>query len=147
MQALLIAFTALVGGLSAFQAGTNASLGKTIGPVQSGLTSMLLGTFSIVVLGLCLGGLAWPGAEKVAAAPWWAWLGGIMGAVLITAQLYVDQQLGSALFAAIFVTATLVTSVTLDHFGLVGFKQHSATWLRLGGITLMVIGVALVSKG
>ena len=70
-----------------------------------------------------------------------------MGAVLITAQLYVAQQLGSALFAAIFVTATLVTSVTLDHFGLVGFKQHSATWLRLGGITLMVIGVALVSKG
>ena len=147
MQALLIVAAALAGTISAIQAGTNSTLGKAIGQVPAGLSNMVLGAVTLVIFGLCIGGLAWPGSDKLAAAPWWAWLGGIMGATLVAAQLYVAQPLGAALFAGLFVTATLITSVTLDHFGLVGFKQHTATWLRIGGITLMIIGVALVSKG
>ena len=145
MQALLVAFTVFVGILNPTQAGSNSTLGKAIGPILAGLTSMVLGTLSIVVLGLCIGGFTWPGTDKVVGAPWWAWVGGIMGAALITAQLFVAEKLGSAVFTGVLVTASLVTSVLLDHFGLVGFKQHTASWIRIGGLALMIAGIGVVS--
>ena len=145
MQALLVAFTVFVGILNPAQAGTNSTLGKAIGPILAGLVSMVLGTLSLVVLGLCIGGFTWPGTDKVAAAPWWAWVGGIMGAALIAAQLFASEKLGSAVFTGVLVTASLVTSVLLDHFGLVGFKQHTASWIRIGGLALMIAGIGVVS--
>ena len=37
-------------------------------------------------------------------------------------------------------------SVLLDHFGWIGFEQHSASIPRLAGCALMIVGVFLISK-
>ncbi len=146
MQLLLVAFAAAAGLLAATQAGTNAALGRAIGPIPAGVASVLGTAVCLSLLGLALGGLSWPTAERASGAPWWAWPGGIMGAVVIAAQLFTAQQLGSAVFGGVFVTATIAASVVLDHFGLFGFKEHPASWLRLGGVVLMVAGLAIVAR-
>ncbi len=146
MQVLLIAFVAAAGLLGATQAGTNAVLGRAIGPAQAGVMSVLGTAACLSVLGLILGSLTWPGADRAASAPWWAWVGGAMGAVVIASQLFAAQQLGSSVFSGVFVTATIATSVLLDHFGLFGFKEHPATWLRVGGVVLMVAGLGIVAR-
>ena len=146
-QAFLIAATALVGSLSAIQAGTNSTLGRTIGQIQAGLATTVLSALSFVAIGLFLGGLSVPDGGKLAGAPAWAWVGGFVGAGILSSQLFVAKSLGSATFAGVFVTASLITSVTLDHFGFVGFEQHPAGWLRVGGLALMLAGVFMVSAG
>ena len=43
------------------------------------------------------------------------------------------------------VTAALTTSIAMDHFGLVGFKQHAAGLGRLTGGALMIGGLIMIS--
>jgi bacterial/archaeal transporter family-2 protein len=44
------------------------------------------------------------------------------------------------------VTAALITSIALDHFGLVGFKEHPVGWWRVLGCGLMIAGIGLVAR-
>jgi len=54
--------------------------------------------------------------------------------------------MGSAVFTSLSLTAALVTSVLLDHFGWVGFEVHRANPLRLVGCSLMIGGILLIAK-
>ena len=60
-------------------------------------------------------------------------------------MIFLAQKLGSAVFTGLTVTAAVITSVLLDHFGLLGFQQHPAGLWRLAGCGLMVGGLALIS--
>ena len=62
------------------------------------------------------------------------------------ATIFIAEKLGAGVFIGLTVTAAIVTSVAMDHFGLVGFKQHAASWPRLLGAALMIGGLTLVSK-
>ena len=46
----------------------------------------------------------------------------------------------------VVVTGQILTSVVLDHFGLMGFKEHSISWARAGGVVLLLAGAALVLR-
>jgi transporter family-2 protein len=54
--------------------------------------------------------------------------------------------MGSGLFTGVTITASLVTSILLDQFGLLGFRQHSASPGRLAGCALMVGGLWLIAR-
>ena len=56
----------------------------------------------------------------------------------------IARQIGAATFLGLFVTAGVITSLLLDHFGWVGFNQHRAGLWRIIGAILMIGGVALV---
>ena len=60
--------------------------------------------------------------------------------------LTIAQRLGSGLFTGATVTAALLTSVLLDHFGLIGFKQHPASPARLAGCGIMIAGLWLIAR-
>jgi transporter family-2 protein len=45
----------------------------------------------------------------------------------------------------ILVTSSVCASIVLDHFGLVGFQEHAASWGRIVGAALMIAGVWLVA--
>ncbi|TXP84676.1 EamA-like transporter family protein, partial [Escherichia coli] len=55
------------------------------------------------------------------------------------------RQIGAAPFLGMLVTAGVITSILLDHFGWVGFERHPATLWRIAGGLLMIGGVALVT--
>ena len=67
-----------------------------------------------------------------------------MGGGIILTQFFIARQIGAATFLGMFVTAGVVTSILLDHFGWVGFDQHRAGLWRVVGAILMIGGVALV---
>ncbi len=146
MQWLLIPFVLLTGVLNALQTGMNTKLAQTAGaPIVAGMAVYLVGFGTLAVLAPFLGG----GGQSVARlgqAPWWAWLGGIGGALYIVAMLYATQKVGAGVFTGITVTAAIVTSVALDHFGWLGLKEHAAGLWRIVGAILMIAGVVLVAK-
>jgi transporter family-2 protein len=142
----LYGFALLAGVANAIEPGQNATLAKVTGQ------PMLAGVFCFAVAILCfLGVMAvvrWrdrPSTGEATPVPRWAWPGGILGAAVVLAQLYVSEQVGAAPFLGCVITAGVIGSIALDHYGLVGFARHSASrWRVLGGI-LMIAGVALVA--
>lgn len=143
---MLYVLAAVAGALNSVQAGANASLGKALdNRFAAGLVVVAVSAAVFVVAGLASGQLAWPGWQRAAGVPWWAWLGGTMGALFVLPQLFAAEQLGSAVFMTIAVTAAVLSSLLLDHFGLVGFKEHALGWGRAAGAVLIVAGLALIA--
>ncbi|MBE7249165.1 MAG: DMT family transporter [Actinomycetospora chiangmaiensis] len=136
----------LAGIANAVEPGQNATLAKATGQ------PMLAGIFCFALATACFLGvmaiLWWRGqatADEATPVPWWAWPGGILGAAVVLAQLYVSEQVGAAPFLGCVITAGVVGSIALDHFGLVGFERHPASRWRVLGGALMIAGVALVA--
>lgn len=144
---MLYLIAAMAGVFNAVQAGANAGLGKAFeNKFAAGVAVAATTLSTMLVAGVVSGQLGWPGLARAAAAPWWAWIGGLLGAAFILAQLFTAERLGSAVFMTVVVTAAVLTSLLLDHFGLVGFKQHSLGWGRAAGAVLILVGLGLIAR-
>lgn len=144
----LYGLTLIAGIANAVQAGTNGTLAKGIAqPVTAGLIVALVMGSALLTVGLVTRRLALPSLAEAGAMPAWAWCGGLLGTLVVLAQLVAAQKIGAAPFLAILVTAGVVTSIALDHFGWVGFTTHPAGPMRILGGLLMIGGVALVALG
>ena len=137
----LVAF--LGGVLNTVQSGSNATLAKSTGQP---LLAAIVVSVANVALYLALAPVLGLGMPKgsLGAVPWWAWLGGLFGGTYVLASIFFAEKLGAAIFIGLTVTAGIVTSAVMDHFGLVGFKQHTLGVGRLIGCALMLGGLALV---
>ncbi|MGH1571368.1 DMT family transporter [Methylobacterium sp. P31] len=137
----------LAGIASAIEPGQNAGLAKSFArPLLAGVVSLLVSIATIIIAMVVTGQFGLPGADWLAQVPWWAWLGGLMSAGLTLAQLTISKEIGAATFLGLIVTAGVVTSILLDHFGLVGFREHPASPWRILGGALMIGGVGLVAR-
>ena len=146
MTFLLLLLALGAGVANPFQSGTNAELNKQLAnPVWAGIIVYASGLAGLVIYQLLSRGQALDHA-KIASVPWWAWLGGLISIISTIIGLTIAQKLGSGVFTGASITAALVTSVLLDHFGLIGFKQHSASPLRLAGCAVMIAGLWMVSR-
>lgn len=86
-----------------------------------------------------------PTRDDIAGVRWWMPLAGITGAVAVFAGLLFVDKVGAGAFNGLLITANLLTSVALDHFGWVGMKQVRAGAPRLIGAAIMVVGIVLIS--
>jgi transporter family-2 protein len=83
------------------------------------------------------------GTSRVDDVPWWAWLGGAVGAGYVASTVAAAPRLGALnLFVAV-IFGQLVCSVVLDHFGVL-YREHGLSAGRAVGVVLVGAGVALV---
>ena len=144
MPILSYAFVAFVGLLNAIHSGTNATLMRALGrPWWCTLFVCVISGFAAAV-GLMVSREPFPTAAGFSQTPWWAWLGTVIAVVPIVATVLFAGRLGAASYNGIVVTATLVSAILLDHFGIVGFERHPATLWRIVGGALMIGGLTLV---
>ena len=142
----LYAVALLAGVANAVQAGQNSTLAKALAqPPIAALTSFAASAAIFIAVALATGRLQAPTWQAIAGAPWWAWGGGVLGALVLSSQLFVSQRIGAAPYLGLIVTAGVTTSVVLDHFGWAGFTQHAVSLWRVLGAVLMIAGVALVA--
>jgi transporter family-2 protein len=142
VSALLLLFTVVAGSFLPMQAGVNARLARYVGgPVRASMVS-----FGVGALALFLVVLLFYRSESQHAgdAPWWAWVGGLLGAFYVTSTVVVPVRIGAAAFFGILVAAQLVTSVILDRLGAIGFPKHDLSPGRLIGVAMLVAGAVLV---
>lgn len=145
MSFLLVPLALLAGVLNTVQSGANATLNKGLGQPVVAALCVALGNVSVYLVVGAFMGVRWPDMGKAAQLPWWAWTGGFCGAAYVLAVVFFAEKLGAAVFTGCTVTAAIITSVALDHFGLVGFKEHAAGLWRILGCALMIGGLALIS--
>ena len=138
---------AVAGMLNAVQSGANATLNKTLGqPFLAALIVLGVSAAGFLAVGAATGNLAWPEPGRWGRVPWWGWVGGLLGASVLASQLWAAREIGADPFMGIVVTAAVVASLVLDHFGLVGFEEHPAGLRRIVGAGLMVGGVVLIAR-
>ena len=139
-------FALVSGALITCQVGSNTQLKKSLGqPLPALLVNYLLGISAIFFYAV-FRRVPVPPIEKALGTPWWGWLGGLFGAAYGLVAIVLGSQLGAATLTALVVTGQLVCSVILDHFGWLSFDVHPASWARIAGCALMVVGLTLIAK-
>lgn len=127
------------------QAGVNAQLRTAMAtPIHAAFISFVMGT---VILGV----MAWQAdrtffTQTLASIPWWAWLGGALGAFNIGMSIFLAPKLGALVLAATIVVGQMLTSLVYDQFGLLGYPKAEINWTRVAGAVLLIAGLFMVSR-
>jgi transporter family-2 protein len=87
-----------------------------------------------------------PSERGLAEMPWWAPLGGVVGAFAVIAGLLFVGKVGAGAFAGLTITANILMSLAIDRFGMFGMQVHELSAGRIAGAALMVAGITLISK-
>ena len=123
------------------QQAVNADLRAVLGSAAwAGFVSYLGGTVCMLVLAFAMRDALPP----VVRSNWWAWSGGLFGAIYIAISILLVPRLGTAAFVALLVAGQMLASLVFDHYGLFGVPKRPADPSRLIGALLLVGGVILV---
>ena len=130
--------------LHPMQAAVNGRLAKSLGrPLRATLASFAGGVAALALAIAACGGP--PGGSLHALthdAPWWAFGGGFLGLLGVTANFVLPKYVGYATYAAFVTFGNLASSLTLDVLGAFGFDVRPPTALRVAGVTLALIGAS-----
>lgn len=142
---LLYPFVLGAGALQAIGVTMNAALrGSLVNPWLAAAVSFIPIVFVFLTM-LAVRPLPLPTREDIAKMPWWGPLGGIAGAVAVFGGLLFVDKVGAGPFNGLLITANLLTSLAIDHFGWLGMKVHRAGIARGAGALLMVAGIVLIA--
>jgi bacterial/archaeal transporter family-2 protein len=136
--------TVAAGGVVALQAPANNVLSKYLGSFGAAVASFSVGLIVIVFVTFAFaGGITADGA----APPWYYWiLGGVGGVVIVTVSLIAVRELGAGGVAAATISGQLALSVVIDRMGVLGLDERAITWEKLLGIGLLALGTLLIVR-
>jgi len=136
--------TVVAGALVALQAPINSKLGGRTGTFPAVTISFAVGVMILVALLAVLGQLG--GIGHARGAPWWYFLGGVLGVVYVTTVLLSVRQLGAGGVTAATIAGQLTLSLVIDQLGLLGVARQPITAARAAGVVLLAAGVWLVVR-
>lgn len=146
MHTTIFALLAMgAGACIAVQASANGNLRKSLGdnPLWAAFFS-ICGTSLTAITAMLILRPGAPSMTAVREAPWWNWIGGPLGALIVLAGAALTRELGAALFIALVVGGQLLCSLLIDHFALLGLNEQPVTPGRLLGAALVVTGVLCI---
>ena len=137
----------VVGGmLQAFGAPMNGQLFASLGNKWLATAiSFVIVTFFFVAMFLIFPHPL-PTQEAIAKMPWWAPIGGLVGAVQVYAGLTLVQRVGAGPFMGLTVSAALIASLIIDQFGFFNMHVHPVNLARAAGAGLMIGGIILITR-
>ncbi|TCS44000.1 DMT family transporter [Reinekea marinisedimentorum] len=143
--------SALLGGaLLALMIAMNSQLYLYVSPLVSSWIAHGMGAITALLMLLLLSRRK-PVAEPAALAiPWWAYLGGVSGAVLVVlAVITVNSFLGITGTLVLSIVGQVMFGLFSDQFGWFGLAVHPVTRARLLAVIPIVLGsfFIVVAKG
>ncbi|HEX8839525.1 MAG TPA: DMT family transporter [Sphingomicrobium sp.] len=133
------------GGMIAMQAPTNAMLARAGGsPVLAALISFAVGTLALLLVWLLSGNR--PGGAAFANLRWYAWLGGLYGAIYVAVAAYAAPRIGLASLITIGIAGQIAMALWLDQAGAFGLPREPINLGRIAGAALVIAGVVLVRR-
>jgi bacterial/archaeal transporter family-2 protein len=144
--AWIIPFIIIGGALQSCGAAMNGQLNKyVVNPWIASAISFALITFFFLSASLIMPHPL-PTQRQLEEMPWWAVVGGLVGAVQVYAGLTLVNKIGAGPFVGFTVSAALITSLAIDHFGWFRMQPHPLNTGRMIGGALLVGGITLIAK-
>ncbi|KAJ3066979.1 hypothetical protein HDU98_009781 [Podochytrium sp. JEL0797] len=140
-----IIFPALVGVALTFQGAITAKLGAVVGPSLATLQVFCLSATCCTIFFL----IDSKGGQNVdfsngATTPWYGYLGGFAGPIVVFSYALCIPVMGASLFFVINVSLQLVTALLLDNFGWLSIPQKAVTTGGIVGICIVLASVFIV---
>ena len=146
MTRLAYALLPLVGGaMIAAQAPVNAKLRLVLGS-QFGSAVISFGVGLVLLLGALVVTAQGPSLASVGDGPWWAYLGGLFGAVFVVATLVAAPRIGVTVTFVSAVAGQILLSALIDRYGWFGAKQIDLSWERVIALGLLVVSLVLLLR-
>jgi transporter family-2 protein len=114
-------------------------------PLLAACLSFGIGFLVLCIISMARG--AWPTGSAIAAAPWWSWLGGLLGAFYVAVVIWGVPQLGAVSTIAALVFGQLAAALLLDAIGAFGLPVQGISWQRLLAAVLIFSGLILSRAG
>jgi len=148
---LIFILLAFLGGVFlAFQVGVNAQLRIWAG---HSISAMLISVFVSLCAGILIlliyaltSHYPLPSFERLRQAPWWIWIGGILGVLYVWLSIILAPRLGATILVGLIVAGQLTASLVIDHYGWIGFAHHPISLWRTLGVFLLISGVILIRR-
>lgn len=138
----------VAGALLPIQGAINGLLRSDIGaPFVVGTVSFAVATLSmalVLLLAVAFSDAPRPQLSGLAKMPWWGWLGAFCGATYVTTVFTAIPVIGTAAAVGLTVAGQQIASLLVDYYGWFRFPKREISALRLGGVLLLLIGVALI---
>lgn len=140
MMSLLLA--ALSGLLMALQGSLNTALGKVVGLLEATFVVHVVG--SLVSLSLLIAGLGKGNLLDFKAAPWYTYLGGLLGVAIAYLVVASMSKVGVASATTAIILGQVITAAVVDFFGWFGLEPVPFSIWKGLGILLMAGGAWLL---
>lgn len=142
----LMAFAAGLG--ITLQTTLNAQLAKGIGgdPVAAALFSFTVGAVCVGVYSLVRGEII-PSLIAISTQPWWSLLGGILGSCALLSYVILAPRIGLSALLGLAIAGQILSSLMIDHFGLLGATERPASLIKLVGTIVMLVGLTVALLG
>jgi bacterial/archaeal transporter family-2 protein len=126
-------------------AALNARLGANIGSPAAAATVLFVVAFLAAGATLMLTGPA--ALRALPGQPAHLFLGGLLVAFYVLSITWIAPTFGVGNAVFLVLLGQLVSAALIDHFGLFGAQVQPVSQLRLAGIAVMAVGVALTQFG
>ncbi len=143
--AFTIAFCLVAGLAGAVQVAVNGVLGGRIGVLEATAFNLILSAVILVGLVVATRQSA-SGIGDAVREPPWMWLGGVMGAIIVTAITLGPPRIGTFATIALLIAGQLAMGVVIDALGLFGVSRIPVSWERTLGVMLLAGGAYLVVR-
>ena len=139
---LVILMMVAGGAIMSFQAPINAALRTHVGMWEASLISFGVGTLALILMVVVAGKGSLANVRQVS---WWQLLGGLIGAVFVTATLIAAPKIGVTGMIVATLAGNMVAAILIDRFGWVGIAPRPIDLPRVAGVLLMVVSMLLIN--
>lgn len=144
MTMVLVVLVAIAGGVAiVLQGQATAVMDARAGTAVSVFVTYASGGAAIAVLMLALRGGR---LGDLRGAPWWVYLAGLCGLVIVGSIGYSVARIGLVQTFTLLVVTQFVLSAAVDRFGLLGADARPLTLERVSGLLLLLAGTWLVLR-
>jgi transporter family-2 protein len=146
MAILWVLIAAGAGACISIQAAVNGSLRTHLSDARWATFFSICGTITTALIVMLALRPTPPPSAAFRSAPWWSWIGGPLGALIVFSGALLTPKMGAASFIAAIIGGQIACSMCLDHFSLLNLPPHPMNSARLIGAVLVFGGVLLVTR-
>ncbi|WP_459207986.1 DMT family transporter [Pseudomonas sp. MLB6B] len=130
------------------QTTLNGQLAKGVGgdSVAAALFSFTAGAVFLGIFSLMRGGIV-ASLAAIPAQPLWSLLGGFLGAGALLSYVVLAPKIGLSALLGLAIAGQIISSLAVDHFGLMGALERPVSPIKLVGAMVMLAGLAIALFG
>lgn len=146
MYLIFLLLATAAGAAISIQAAANSSLRAHLSDVRWATFFSITGTIVSAAFVMLFIRPSFPSSAALRSTPWWNWIGGPLGALIVLSGAALTPRLGAAAFIAAVVGGQLLCSVLMDHNAWMDLPRNPITLTRAIGVALVFTGVLLVTR-